>query len=77
MRTCKFDSRESICAEGGKLEHQLQAMHKRRQKAITVYINKQAKASGNTTPKSILSRSSVVNETTNSGSSQNNGQFHK
>ena len=33
----------------------LQALHKRRQKAITVYINKQAKASGHTTPKSVVS----------------------
>ena len=70
IRTCKFDSRESVCGEGGKLEHQLQAMHKRRQKAITVYINKQAKASGNTTPKSMVSRSSLNNAAhMNSGSS--------
>ena len=60
MRTCKFDSRESVCGEGGKLQHQLQAMHKKRQKAITVYINKQAKASGHTTPKTISPRNSLT-----------------
>ena len=52
IRTYKFGSRGSVCADGDKLEHQLQVLHKRRQKVITVYINKQAKASGHTTPKS-------------------------